>query len=613
MDQITFLIILILNICQSYSGLSRPNILIIVVDDLRPTLGCYGSEHLITPNIDNLASRSVVFNKAYVQQALCGPSRTSFLTSRRPDTTRLYDFYSYWRNAAGNFTTLPQHFKENGYVAQSVGKVFHPGIASNYTDDYPYSWSFPAYHPPTEQYKMAKVCPDPDGKKYMNLVCPVSVSEQPGGSLPDIQITQFATHFLKTMSSNRSSPFFLAVGYHKPHIPLKYPKEFIDLYPLDEISLARHHTYPLDLPLVAWNPWTDLRRRHDVEQLNLTFPFGPVTDKFQLLIRQSYYAATSYMDSQVGLLLSALEKNGFANNTIVMFVGDHGWSLGEHQEWSKYSNFEVAVRVPLMFYVPGLTSLYADDLFKYTNPLYSKRNKLQTRRSDSLGQELYSLWFHQNISSLKEEYKDLSYPTSKEELSKLQYTEQFSKSNKRKIVTKTGGTLFSEALVELVDIFSTLSELAGLKVPPTCPVDSHKVLLCSEGTSLVPVLKNISAPYRADSFHWKKESLHWKNAVFSQYPRPSVEPKANSDKPHLKDIRIMGYSMRTDQYRYTEWVGFDPSVFRMDWSKLFGVELYLHDSDPAEINNVAYLPRFSELRSFLSAGLRKGWRHALPT
>ena len=282
-----------------------------------------------------------------------------------------------------------------------------------------------------------------------------------------------------------------------------------------------------------------------------------------------------------------------------------GWSLGEHQEWSKYSNFEVAVRVPLMFYVPDLTYPYSDNLFKYNDPLKWKRSKSPALNNYSGNQELY-LKFHERNFRPKKKYNKSSYAMSVEPEHHLKNIKQMA------LHTRDSG-LVSEALVELVDIFPTLAELAGLAVPPTCPVDSHNILLCSEGSSLVPVLKTISASNKEGSLHKKKDLSHWKKAVFSQYPRPSVEPQANSDKPHLKDIRIMGYSMRTNKYRYTEWVGFNPSTFRMDWSKLFGVELYLHNTDSDEINNVAYLPEFSELRHFLSADLHKGWRNALPT
>ncbi|XP_046377275.2 iduronate 2-sulfatase-like [Haliotis rufescens] len=581
-----FVVILSIISNSAYAGLSKPNVLFIAVDDLRPSLGCYGNSLMVTPNIDNLASKSVLFNNTFVQQALCGPSRTSFLTSRRPDTTRLYDFYSYWRKAAGNFTTLPQHFKQNGYFTQSVGKVFHPGVSSGHTDDYPYSWSVPAYHPPTQAYKMAKVCPGPKGNVYMDIVCPVTVKDQPGGSLPDIQSREFAVNFLKNMSANHSQPFFLAVGFHKPHIPLKYPKEYRDLYPLNKIQLARHHTFPLRLPLVAWNPWTDLRERDDIQSLNLSFPFGPVTEEYQLLMRQSYYAATSYMDSQVGLLLEALHTHGFSNNTIVVLVGDHGWSLGEHQEWSKYSTFEVSVRVPLIIHVPGLTDkdTDTDTTFQYQDPLKQVHNNENYNRSNLVQTQ------RKKIDSQKKNYVKEYYVIRSKDFSQQKYK-------------------VSNDLIELVDLFPTISELAGLEVPSTCPPNPFKIDLCTEGASAAKIIHNIS---HTDSSR-QKTQLTWKSAVFSQYPRPSVEPQENSDKPHLKDIRIMGYTMRTQQYRYTEWVQFDPGTFHMNWSRVYGTELYLRDSDPDEAENMAYFPSYAELRSSLSRVLHEGWRSVLPT
>lgn len=163
-----------------------------------------------------------------LQQALCAPSRNSFLTSRRPDTLHLYDFYSYWRDSVGNFTTLPQHFKENGYYTHSIGKVFHPGISSNNTDDAPYSWSDTPYHPSTEQYKNAKVCLTRENTRAHNLICPVLVEEQPEGTLPDIQSVEAAIEFLERYNNLvYPQPYLLAVGLHKPHIPFKYPQEYL--------------------------------------------------------------------------------------------------------------------------------------------------------------------------------------------------------------------------------------------------------------------------------------------------------------------------------------------------------------------------------------------------
>lgn len=158
---------------------------------------------------------------------MCAPSRNSFLTSRRPDTVKLYDFYSYWRDVAGNFTTLPQYFKENGYETHSIGKIFHPGVSSNFTDDAKYSWSDVPYHPPTEKYKESKVCPTESGTLAKNLICPVIVEQQPGGSLPDLESQKAALEFLENRKNSIQTPFFLAVGYHKPHVPIKFPIEYL--------------------------------------------------------------------------------------------------------------------------------------------------------------------------------------------------------------------------------------------------------------------------------------------------------------------------------------------------------------------------------------------------
>ncbi|NXC15173.1 IDS sulfatase, partial [Corythaeola cristata] len=475
------------------------NVLFIVVDDLRPVLGCYGDQLVKSPNIDQLASQSIVFSNAYAQQAVCAPSRVSFLTGRRPDTTRLYDFYSYWRVHAGNYSTMPQYFKENGYVTLSVGKVFHPGMT----------------------------CRGKDGKLYANLVCPVDVTEMPSGTLPDIQSTEEAIRLLNVMKTNKQK-FFLAVGYHKPHIPLRYPQEFLKLYPLENITLAPDPWVPEKLPSVAYNPWTDIRQRDDVKALNVSFPYGPLPDDFQRQIRQSYYAAVSYLDMQVGLLLSALDDVGLSNSTIVVFTADHGWSLGEHGEWAKYSNFDVATCVPLMFYVPGMTTSSASQgerVFPYLDPF-----------SHVLG---------------------------------------LVPQGRRKNV------------VELVSLFSTLAELAGLQVPPVCPETSFDVALCTEGASIVRYFNASEDKVKEedkcdDTFGCFNEEP----VAFSQYPRPADTPQWNSDKPKLKDIRIMGYSVRTIDYRYTVWVQFNPNNFSANFEDVHAGELYMVETDPNQDYNI---------------------------
>ncbi|XP_069603148.1 iduronate 2-sulfatase isoform X2 [Ranitomeya imitator] len=422
------------------------NVLLVIVDDLRTSLGCYGDSLVKSPNIDQLASNSVLFTNAYAQQAVCAPSRVSFLTGRRPETTRLFDFNSYWRKHAGNYSTLPQYFKEHGYVTMSVGKVFHPGISSNHTDDYPYSWSVRPYHPSTEKYENTK--------------------------------------------------------------------EFLKLYPIENISLAPDHDIPRNLPSVAYNPWTDIRKREDVQALNISFPYGPIPPHFQRLIRQSYYASVSYLDSQVGQLLSSLEILGFANDTMIVFASDHGWSLGEHGEWAKYSNFDVATRVPLMFYVPGMTAT------KHTQ---------------------------NNI---------------------FQYIDPFSIQSMRKPPGK-----IKEDPVELVSLYPTIADVAGLPRVPVCPVPSFHVDLCTEGQSLFPYFPTTG----------KKTA---ESAAYSSYPRPSDSPQWNSDLPDLQDIRIMGYSMRTSDYRLTLWVGYNPETFEANITDIHAQELYLVKTDPNQDNNL---------------------------
>uniref|UniRef100_A0A8D0DY31 Iduronate 2-sulfatase n=1 Tax=Salvator merianae TaxID=96440 RepID=A0A8D0DY31_SALMN len=503
------------------------NVLFIVVDDLRPALGSYGDMLVRSPNIDQLASRSVVFQNAFAQQAVCAPSRVSFLTGRRPDTTRLYDFNSYWRVHAGNYSTLPQYFKENGYITMSVGKVFHPGISSNHSDDYPYSWTIPAFHPSSEKYENTKVCRGKDGTLHANLICPVNVTEMPQGTLPDIQSTEEAIRLLNIVKES-DSKFFLAVGYHKPHIPFRYPQEFLKLYPLENITLAPDPDVPKRLPSVAYNPWTDIRHREDVEALNISFPYGPVPKDFQRKIRQSYFASVSYLDMLVGKLLNALDDAGLSHNTIVVFTADHGWSLGEHGEWAKYSNFDIATRVPLMFYVPGITAppfRPGQKLFPFIDPF------AQVPRPAPAGKP--------------------------------------------------------KEMVELVSLFPTLADLAGLKVPPACPQPSFHVPLCTDGRSMLPYFPPIGGGPESNSGEGGEEEKSSSSAVaFSQYPRPGDVPEWDSDLPALQDIRVMGYSIRTADYRCTLWLGFNPSTFTANLSDIHAGELYFAASDPDQDHNM---------------------------
>ncbi len=296
-------IILALTLALAYPVTSlRKNVLFLVVDDLRPQLGCYLGDDfpspvhpkMITPNIDKLASKSLLLKRAYVQQAVCSPSRTSFLTGRRPDTTHVYDLYAYFREVGGNFTTIPQYFKENGYFSVGMGKVFHPGHASH--EDDPPSWSAPYYHSPNEKFYSSK--------KYSHLAVPKSqYSIKP---LPDTQIADNAVQTLRNVSENALSgkqPFFVAVGFHKPHLPFTMPEEFLNFYPKGNIKLPDNQFAPVHMPEVAWYSFSVFRHYLDIKgnfsgKINSTGPASVVRD-----LRRYYYSAVSYTDSLIGKVL----------------------------------------------------------------------------------------------------------------------------------------------------------------------------------------------------------------------------------------------------------------------------------------------------------------------
>lgn len=236
-------------------------------------------------------------SSTYPQQAVCAPSRNSMLTSRRPDVLHLYDFDSYWRKTVGNFTTIPQYFKQNGYETMSIGKVFHPGASSNHTDDFPLSWTTKTFHPSTERYINEAVCPDKrTHRMQQNLICPVNPSTQPERTLPDIQSVAEAKRLLchHYRHQHKHQPFFLAIGFHKPHIPFRFPRRYLRYHNIDKFRKNDFSHVPYNLPSVAFNPFNDIRLRDDVQKLNISFPFGPMhPPHFVWRIRQAYYAAVT--------------------------------------------------------------------------------------------------------------------------------------------------------------------------------------------------------------------------------------------------------------------------------------------------------------------------------
>ncbi len=308
----------------------RYNVLFIVVDDLRPLLGCYGHPEMHTPNIDRLAQRGTVFNRAYCQYPLCHPSRTSMLTGLRPETTRVVSNSAGFREKLPEAVTLPQYFKAYGYHTQSVGKV-----AQNLErQDDTYSWSVPSWTQPS-RYAKRSVSPSWQA---------LDVEDD---ELRDGKAAKHAVEVLKEIQNIR---FFLAVGFRKPHLPFYAPKRYYELYEGENFSLPSSSNPPIDAPAIASGNSDGIRDFQDVPDE------GALSDAKTLELIRAYAASTSYTDAQVGRVLDQLDALGLTEKTVIVFAGDHGFHLGEHGKWLKNTLFEVSLRSPLIVIVPGQTN-----------------------------------------------------------------------------------------------------------------------------------------------------------------------------------------------------------------------------------------------------------------
>ena len=501
------------------------NVLFLAVDDLRPELGTYGATFVKSPNIDKLASESLVFDRAYCQVAVCSPSRASLLTGRRPDTNHVWRIASdeYWRTTT-NATTIPQYFKENGYVSAGMGKIFHPGPPGG-NDDRKYSWSVPYFH---------AVDDSANHTSWHNF-------DTNASNLRDGKIADNAISTLKGIKENRTKgddrPFFLAVGFHKPHLPFYCSEEFYNMYPpAEQIELPKNPDVPKNFPPIA-RAITEIVSFSDIKKFypNMTkcktdaqaSLYGDecrISDDYTRVLRRGYYACVSQTDAQIGKVISEMTSLGLADDTIIILWADHGWQLGEHNHWCKHTNFEDTARVPFMLRVPGVT--------------------------------------------------DKGMRTS--------------------------------ALVELIDIFPTITELAGIKVPPMCPAGDKQPLACVEGTSLTPLLQN--------------PNMEFKKAAFSQFPRPSAGMTSIPNEPPFDkkehSENVMGYSIRVDQYRFTDWYRFNRTTGTPNFTDIWATELYNHTEPTVFFNdeniNIAGDPDIQDIIGLLRKMLQAGWRAAMP-
>lgn len=321
----------------------RYNVLFILADDLRPDLNCYGDKAIKSPHIDALAKQGTLFERAYCQVAVCNPSRASMLSGLRPDTTGIFDQSKYLRQENPDVVTLPQLFKDHGYRTLSVGKVFHHS-ASEPGDD-PQSWSEPLYgfgKPYRHWFNPASLEATKQSKRGRGPA--YEAADRPDDDYPDGKTAQKAIELLQ---ENKDKPFFLAVGFIKPHLPFTCPQKYWDMYPADSIQLPENNHPPKDAPPMALQSGYELRSYAGMP------PKGDIPREDALNLIRGYRACVSFLDAQVGRILSELDRLGLREKTIVVLWGDHGYHLGENSLWTKMTNFEVATRVPLIISVPG--------------------------------------------------------------------------------------------------------------------------------------------------------------------------------------------------------------------------------------------------------------------
>jgi len=464
----------------------KPNILLILVDDLRPELNCYGAGHIISPHIDALAEESVVFTRAYTQQAVCAPSRNTLMTGMRPDGLGIYDLPTFFREKAPDVVTLSQHFMQYGYQAEGMGKIFHTGHG-NRNDSL--SWSVPHWMPhglinrrePVHSGDTANLhtCyPSINGKNipWLNARLPEHLHN-------DAMVT---SHAIERLDALQGAPFFLAVGMVKPHLPFVAPSKYWDLYDTSRITVPPPDK-PDDYPPYAFTNWGELRKYHGIPAEGL------LDDEDAKSMIHGYYACVSFIDAQVGRLTGRLKELGLYENTIIVLWGDHGWKLGEYGDWCKHTNYELDTRIPVIVRVP--------------------------RENDKKGWK-------------------------------------------------------SDAIIETADIYPTLCDLVGLPMPDHLQGSSFREVLESKDTE-------------------------WDEVAFSQYPR--------SSRIDGRTVKLMGYSMRSPEYRITRWID-------RDTGETLDTEIYDHTGIDLEMVNLAASEAHQDLLKDLNRALEEHYakEHGIP-
>ena len=342
-------IAVVLAVGAASPGAQRPNVLFLAVDDLRPELGCYGHPTIKSPNIDRLAAQGLLFERAYCQQAVCAPSRISLLTGLRPDATGIYDLQHPLRKTKPDVLSMPQYFKEHGYQTVSLGKIYHHA-----RDDNRIGWTQPAWRPKggwtgrgyLDPESIRRIQPRDQAGGYPGVGPAYESPDVPDEAYPDGVTARKAVEELRRLSRS-DRPFFLAVGFLKPHLPFNAPRRWWDLYDRAAIHVPERNTWPDGMPPLAGTSWGELRKYAGMPRK------GPMPAAEAVNLIHGYYACVSYTDALVGKVLGELDRLGLRNNTVIILWGDHGWKLGDYGAWCKHTNFELDTHVPLILSVPG--------------------------------------------------------------------------------------------------------------------------------------------------------------------------------------------------------------------------------------------------------------------
>lgn len=353
-------------------GKSRPNVLLILVDDLKPTLGTYGDDWVVSPNIDRLAGRGMRFDRAYCNQAVCAPSRNNLLVGQRSTTLGIYSLGEFFREQAPDAVTLPQYFKQQGYRSEGVGKVYHIGHG-NVDDER--SWSIPFHRESPIDYVMLESTHGGQLTREEGLFSNYGKEtgknpwELPRGAaweMPDVEDDAYADGRialegirLLRAAKDRDEPFFMALGFTKPHLPFCAPKKYWDLYDRQQFEPSDFQQPPEGAPPYA--------TKDPKGEIGAYFPVPegdePIPMDMQKQLMHGYFASLSYMDAQVGKVLDELEALDLDDDTIVVLWGDHGYHFGDHGSWTKHTNYEQDARIPVIMAGPGIEEAQASDTF----------------------------------------------------------------------------------------------------------------------------------------------------------------------------------------------------------------------------------------------------------